>query len=349
VVLVDVLVVVLVVVVLVVGLVVVVLVVGLVVVVLLVVLVGLVVELTSDVDAGGFVLVENASVSLPAHAATTPTSNSVEIWLSTERKFTPPFLLCSHVVRVCFSTGTFRVIFVSNVPTPSKGPIMNAPLNPQNRRSKRSTIIGATAGLLGGAGVGLLFAVPSLTSAASDDSSTAVDATAVVQQDDTSTETETDTEIDADVTEVEPGVRLRETLQALVDDGTITAEQADAVTAHLVANRPEGRPGHGGFGHGGFGRRGHGGFDGEVVSGLLGIDAETLRTELQAGKSIADIATEQGVDVQTVIDALVAEAQEHIDLMVENGRLTDEEAATKLADVTERITERVNTARPASD
>ncbi len=222
---------------------------------------------------------------------------------------------------------------------------MSSPLSQQNRRSRRSTIIGATAGLLGGAGVGLLFAVPSLTSAASDDSSTAVDTTAIVQQDDTSTDTDTD----ADATEVEPGVRLRETLQALVDDGTITAEQADAVTAHLVANRPEGRPGHGGFGHGGFGRGGHRGFDGEIVSELLGIDAETLRTELQAGKSIADIATEQGVDVQTVIDALVAEAQEHIDLMVENGRLTDEEAATKLTDVTERITERVNTARPASD
>ena len=219
---------------------------------------------------------------------------------------------------------------------------MNTSLNPnQNRRIKRSTIIGATAGLLGGAGVGLLFAVPSLTSAASDDTSTVVDTAAVVQQDGTSTDTSTETQ-------PEPGVRLRETLQALVDDGTITAEQADAVTAHIVANRPEGRPGHGGHGHGGHGGGGHRGFDGEVVAGLIGIDAETLRAELRSGKSIADIATEQGVDVQTVIDALVTEAQTHIDLMVENGRLTEAEATEKLADVTERITERVNTARPAA-
>ena len=215
---------------------------------------------------------------------------------------------------------------------------MNISLNPnQNRRIKRSTIIGATAGLLGGASVGLLFAVPSLTSAASDDSSTVVGTVAVVQQDGTSTDTSTETQ-------PEPGVRLRETLQALVDDGTITAEQADAVTAHIVANRPEGRPGHGGHGHGG-----HRGFDGEVVAGLLGIDAETLRTELRSGKSIAGIATEQGVDIQTVIDALVTEAQTHIDLMVENGRLTETEATGNLADVTERITEQVNTARPAAD
>ena len=64
-------------------------------------------------------------------------------------------------------------------------------------------------------------------------------------------------------------------------------------------------------------------------------------------KSIADIATANGVDVQTVIDTLVTEAQEHLDLAIENGRLTAAEAATKLDDLNERITARVNGERPA--
>jgi polyhydroxyalkanoate synthesis regulator phasin len=134
--------------------------------------------------------------------------------------------------------------------------------------------------------------------------------------------------------------RIRTELQDLVDEGTITAAQADAVAADLAASLP-GR-GHGGPG----GHHRHPGFDGEVLAGLLGIDVETLRSELRSGDAIAEIAAEQGVDVQTAIDSLVAEANEHLDLSVENGRLTQEEADAKLADVTERITDFVNNGRP---
>ena len=216
------------------------------------------------------------------------------------------------------------------------------------RRSKRNAAIGVTAGVLGGGAIGLLMTVPSLTSAASDDAMSVAEPAAVVAlQDDTGSDTGDDSTVDDTTTDSarpEPGVRLRESLQALVDDGTLTAEQADAVTTHLVENRPE-RGDRGD--RGGEGRRGnHPGADGEVVAGLLGIDAETLRTELRAGSSIADIATANGVDVQVVVDALVEEAQGHLDLAVENGRLTDEEAGEKLTDLTERITARVNGERP---
>ena len=53
--------------------------------------------------------------------------------------------------------------------------------------------------------------------------------------------------------------------------------------------------------------------------------------------------------MQTVIDTLVNAAKEHLDEAVANGRLTQEEADAKLAEITERITEMVNTARPADD
>ena len=80
----------------------------------------------------------------------------------------------------------------------------------------------------------------------------------------------------------------------------------------------------------------------EAAADALGISVEELRTALADGSSIADVAEEQGVDVQDVIDALVAEATEHIDLHVEAGDLTAEEAAERKAGLTERITRLVN-------
>jgi hypothetical protein len=77
---------------------------------------------------------------------------------------------------------------------------------------------------------------------------------------------------------------------------------------------------------------------------VLGITVDELRTELQSGKSIADVAGDQ---TQAVIDALVAEATTRIEQGVTDGRLTREEADEKLAELSDRITEMVNNVRPA--
>ncbi len=228
---------------------------------------------------------------------------------------------------------------------------------------KRNTAIGLTAGLLGGGAIGLMLGVPGMTSAAGPsaaavvaqedtptDDTTATDDTTI---DDTTTDTTTD---DATVTEEtndeaetrpEPGVRLREHLQELVDNGTLTSEQADTVATFLVENRPERGPGGFPGGH----RRGHGGFgiERDLIAELLGLEPDELGDLIRDGQSLADVATAQGVDVQTVIDALVNAAKEHLDEAVTNERLTQEEADAKLAEITERITEMVNTVRPSGD
>jgi hypothetical protein len=229
----------------------------------------------------------------------------------------------------------------------------NTPDTPERRRNRRSAAIGVTAGLLGGGAIGLLVAMPSLGSAASQDTATPTTEVVVTDAsdtDDTGTDdTGTDTTPEApsapderisDVDrEARATERIRTELQNLVDDGTITAAQADAVAADIASALPDRGPG-------GRWHHWHPGFDGEVLAGLLGIDVDTLRTELRSGDTIAEIAAEQGVDVQTVIDALVAELGEHLELAVENGRLTQEEADAKLADATERITDFVNDGRP---
>lgn len=123
-------------------------------------------------------------------------------------------------------------------------------------------------------------------------------------------------------------------LADLVDDGTITQAQADAIAEHLQENR----------GDRGHGRRGHGpgGHDSTVVTDLLGMTDDELRTELRAGSSLAEVAEANGVDTQTLVDAIVAERQAHIDEAVAEGDLTADEAAERSADIEERVTERVN-------
>ena len=54
----------------------------------------------------------------------------------------------------------------------------------------------------------------------------------------------------------------------------------------------------------------------DVVAQTIGIDEESLRAALGDGQTIAQVAEANGVAVQTVIDALVAEATERITELV---------------------------------
>lgn len=207
-------------------------------------------------------------------------------------------------------------------------------------RRRRGTILGVTAGVLGGGLVGLAMTVPTFTNAASQETVVAL------QETDDTDITDTDTDTDT-VAPAARGERIREALQPLVDDATLTADQADAVAEHLAAQLPERGDRPGGHGPGDHGRGHRPGMDGEVVADLLGIEASELRSALRDGQTIADLAEANGIDVQTVIDALVAEVEGHLDLAVADGRLTEDEAVERLADVTERITARVNGERPA--
>ncbi len=89
--------------------------------------------------------------------------------------------------------------------------------------------------------------------------------------------------------------------------------------------------GMGGFGRGGFAWSGGGPwtmFD--TAAEALGLTPEELFAELRTGKSLAEIAEEQGVDVQTVYDAMnaarVEAIQQALQQAVEDGRITQEQA-----------------------
>jgi hypothetical protein len=194
-------------------------------------------------------------------------------------------------------------------------------------KQKKIIAAGLAAGLLAGGGAGLV-----LTSGGFAGASAALPSAVVV--DDTG----------SDATR---GSRLAEVLQPLVADGTLTQDQLEKVIEALVANAPgrDGRGGHDGRdGRGGRGERGRPGL--EAAATALGLSPAELGAELRGGATIADVAAEQGVAVQAVIDAMVAELTAHLDEHVASGDLTRDEADAKLAKATERITDLVNNGRP---
>jgi hypothetical protein len=132
---------------------------------------------------------------------------------------------------------------------------------------------------------------------------------------------------------------MTDTLSKLVTDGTITQAQADAVASALQAARPQRGPG--GPGGRGFGNP-------QVVADALGITPEQLRTELEAGKSLADVAAAHGVAEQTLIDAIVNDHKTHLAADVAAGRLTQAEADQRLADLASHVKDMVEHARPVA-
>lgn len=131
-------------------------------------------------------------------------------------------------------------------------------------------------------------------------------------------------------------------LDALTEEGVIDQEQNDTISERIEdaieewrdANPPGERPG----GPGGPGGPGHGGPGGmglwgawEAAAEIIGVEPEALRDGLRDGQSVAEIAAAAGVERQAVIDAIVAEAEEHIASAVESGWL-GEEGAQRLRD-----------------
>jgi anti-sigma28 factor (negative regulator of flagellin synthesis) len=83
---------------------------------------------------------------------------------------------------------------------------------------------------------------------------------------------------------------------------------------------------------GGFGRGGFGHFGGDhwamfdAMAEALGLTPEEFFAELRAGKTPADVAEEQGVDLEALAESLQAARVEAIQQAVEDGTLTQEQA-----------------------
>lgn len=124
-------------------------------------------------------------------------------------------------------------------------------------------------------------------------------------------------------------------------DSTETDTTVDSTES--PATDGEARPDHG-HGHGPRGR--HLGAKAEVLEDVLGLSAEEIRTGLTDGKTLADLAAEQGISTDDLTAALVAAAEEHIDEAVADGKLDAAEAEERKAGLEERIADLINRTPP---
>ncbi len=122
-------------------------------------------------------------------------------------------------------------------------------------------------------------------------------------------------------------------LAKAVTDGRITQAQADERLAKLKTDLPnmfsKQQPAHpqAGGPRGGFGMFG----TPAVLAKALGISESDLGTALKSGKSVADVATEKGVALSKVVDAVVAEQTTALAKAVTDGRITQAQADERIA------------------
>jgi ribosomal protein S20 len=157
----------------------------------------------------------------------------------------------------------------------------------------------------------------------------------------------------------EHGASAQKVIDALISDANARIDKAVAA-GHLKADRAaklktnlseritkfvnEGRP----EGH----RKGHQRArrvirnEVKVAATAIGVKPAVVVEGLKAGKTLATIAGEHGATAQKVIDALVTDANAHIDKAVAAGHLKADRAAKLKTNLSERITTFVNEGRP---
>lgn len=125
--------------------------------------------------------------------------------------------------------------------------------------------------------------------------------------------------------------RLEERLDHAVDRGVISPEQAAEIGARIeeAIARFEAR-------------RAERQAELEALADVLGTTVDELRDARADGRSLAEIAEANGVDVEDVIDHLVARATERLDAAVDSSRIDADRAAELEARLRDQITARVH-------
>src|SRR5205807_112338 len=128
-----------------------------------------------------------------------------------------------------------------------------------------------------------------------------------------------------------------------------TAAPSAAVTGTPIASGGSGTARNDGHGPGGRGF-GHGGDDFTAAAGYLGLTESALATQLEAGKTLAQVAdATSGKSAAGLVAALVAAEKTEIAAAVTAGRLTQAQADAILPTLQARFTALVNGTRPSHD
>lgn len=128
-------------------------------------------------------------------------------------------------------------------------------------------------------------------------------------------------------------------LSGLVSNGTLTQAQADKVASTLDSKLPR----FGGHGP----RRELFRVDKAAAAKALGLTEKQLGEQLRSGKSLAQIATAQGVSRDTLVNALVDATKAQLAADVKAGKITQAQADRVSAKLSARVAARVDHVRGA--
>ena len=119
--------------------------------------------------------------------------------------------------------------------------------------------------------------------------------------------------------------------------GTAFAAQDDtsAPRQNTTQTTQTGRPAWAGV------ARGAAGSTVNAVTDLLDMTATDIQAARQQGKSLSQIAADKGVSLETLVNTIVTQRKVLLDTAVTAGRITQDQADLMLANMTTRITERV--------
>jgi hypothetical protein len=137
---------------------------------------------------------------------------------------------------------------------------------------------------------------------------------------------------------------LENRVDAAVAAGRLTKAQGEELKQRIEAGDLPffGAPGFGTHHHM-FGMLGRGL---DAAAGYLGVTDDQLRTQLENGKTLAEIAKAQNKSVDGLVDAIVADAKQHLDAAVKAGRITQKQEDSILRDIKTRTTDFVNGKAP---
>ena len=130
---------------------------------------------------------------------------------------------------------------------------------------------------------------------------------------------------------------IKDVLDGLVADGTLNQDQANKVYDGLTAKLKDARGAR-------VERRADWAAD---VAAVLGISTDQLKSDLEAGQSLSDIAKANGRSDQDVIDGVTAAAKSRLDAQVAAGTLTQAQADALLERAKVRIERVITVPMPA--
>jgi len=78
-----------------------------------------------------------------------------------------------------------------------------------------------------------------------------------------------------------------------------------------------------------------------LLSEVLGMEADELHQALADGTSVAELAEQQGLAIDDVVDALIAPVGQRLAKAVEDGRITQADADDRLEHIAERLTRQI--------